>query len=461
MRRSRRRLWEVLAAAGVVSTSAFMMGDGIPRSETLRAEWPECPHSFDTIRVSKSSRKTTLATETFVFGPGGMSVPKHLTNVPEFHDCQRIILSNGNKYGPLMAVFAAADLGQRKFSNRDTSARRDTSLVGDSSAFRDVYAAVEVFNDSADFTYEPLGIGPLFNCLYVYRVAGQLRAKMRQVGAVEKDCAEPVDPIAIPGTDLAVDETLKDYYDEADYPSVARWDWDKRHREQYIGLKCGRAWCEVGRLAPFRFYPSNAYLPPPPAGTIAPEDRVRAIKGWYDQQYVAVQAGINVKPGNVVATFFPDPDLAAHANDGDFHRTWITVSYAAFEGPPGQYKHKFNFDDRSPAPLPLSRMNPLALCYGTAGQCSVPLFPLPSASLVTSCGPSALMQSIYDERWWARLRGRTSSGGTVNMFKCVNKRDHAGVPIAATVRWRWLAEDETEWQYCPNGCCEVQAKAYD
>ena len=440
---TRRSRWVVAVAVCLLTTSGFVARRSpMAGGDTLRAEWPECPHSFDTIRVSKSSANAKLELpEIFTPGPGGLSVSRAITNIPEFHDCQRIVLPN-NKFGPLMAVFAAADLRTRMiYEFRDTAGSRG------------VFAAAEVFNDSSDFSYEPLGIRPLFNCLYLWRVGGTMRAKMHPVGPNEIDCGKVVDPNTLPGTELAVNETLKDLYSSDDYPPVARWDWDARHKEQYIGLRCGRAWCEVGRKEPYVFYPSRAYINPPPA-PLTGENRVRAIKGWYDEQFVAEQSGLNVKPGPVLGHFFPDPDLGTRT-EADFHRRWVPVSYAAFSGPPGQYKKKFNFDQHTPPPFPLAKMNSLSLCFGTAAGCDVPVALL-SESLLTSCGLAALAQSIFDERWWVRIN-RSGTTGPSEIYKCVTRREHAGFSIPATARWRWLAEDETEWQYCPSGCCEVQA----
>jgi hypothetical protein len=35
-------------------------------------------------------------------------------------------------------------------------------------------------------------------------------------------------------------------HDDKDIPPVARWDYDTANHQQYIGLRCGGEWCEVG-----------------------------------------------------------------------------------------------------------------------------------------------------------------------------------------------------------------------
>ena len=52
------------------------------------------------------------------------------------------------------------------------------------------------------------------------------------------------------------------------------------------------------------------------------------------------------------------------------------------------------------------------------------------------------------------------------MYRCDIRRDHSGNAQTArlvipTARWRWLAADETIWEYCAAaGCCETQGDEY-
>ena len=412
-------------------------------TDTLSLTWPECPHDWSVIQFQDREKPQGVAiTMTF---PSGLSVPGPTTNIPEFHDCQRVIVDD-TTYGPLMAVFAARDLAERTFSEREVP-----SLT---------YAAAEIVNHSSDFAYAPLGIGPMFNCLYIFRRPGTaLRAKMVHVGSTEKDCAAPVNPDAIPGKELRVRETLKDKYDSSAIPPVARWDWDDTHKEQYIGLRCGNAWCEVGRPREGG-KPDFVSSPPdldPGTGPIDGPSRVRAIKGWYDEQHLAVENGLTVRPGRVVASVFPDPDLKSR-DSADYHHRWQTVSHVAFKGHSSLYKTKFNFDNVPPA-VPLHRMNRISMCFGRAFDCNVPVLSL-EPGLINSCSKQKLFESLAVPRWWARIESMVGAPSDRTIYKCVVRRVHKGFNIPATVRWRWLADDETEWHYCPDGCCEMQAKFY-
>src|SRR5262249_9541223 len=61
---------------------------------------PECPHDWSQLPKRLGGGRVP-AEGFYTVGP--------ITDVPEFHDCQRLVDSTG-EYGPLVAVFAAYDL---------------------------------------------------------------------------------------------------------------------------------------------------------------------------------------------------------------------------------------------------------------------------------------------------------------------------------------------------------------
>ena len=67
---------------GLIATIGFA---GSKCSDSAMADSPECPHDRDSL----------------------LSVPGRLTNVPEYHDCQRFLVMDGGtlKYGDLEAVY--------------------------------------------------------------------------------------------------------------------------------------------------------------------------------------------------------------------------------------------------------------------------------------------------------------------------------------------------------------------
>src|SRR5206468_1154732 len=124
---------------------------------------------------------------------------------------------------------------------------------------------------------------------------------------------------------------------------VARWDWDAVHRQQYIGIKCGAAWCEIGDSG---FVPSPGVTSPPtfdpvPGVTVSPEaiKRTWRVKGWYDEQLVPVETETgSSQPSNVMATFIPSPALGRIEFQGKLQGQWVQVAVVALDGdlPPRQ-----------------------------------------------------------------------------------------------------------------------------
>jgi hypothetical protein len=382
----------------------------------------------------------------------GFSVSGKQTNVPEFNDCQKIISTDG-KYGPLMAVFASDSLSVWNPKN----APKNRAL-----------AAVEVLNHSANSTYGPLGIGPFFNCLFMWQDPKQWHAVMVPYG--EQQCPRVVDPATITGgTSLEVLTAPNGgFQDLSNFPPVARWEWDYSRRIQLIGVRCGDAWCTIGPAK----YQGQAFIDPPayiqpPTTSPTPENRVRSIKGWYDQQRLADITNGSAVPSSVMGMVFPDPNLASHDGHPEhFKQGFVPVSYVALEGRGNSaigvlkyYKSKFNFDPVPPGSS-LAAMTEIALCEGTWKDCPRDLSEIPQSPghhwmVKKSCDDAAKAAIAAGQSvWWTRIVSRVTHD---TLYRCATRRTHDGVTfVPATARWRWLALDETVWQACRTGCCEVE-----
>ena len=312
------------------------------------------------------------------------------------------------------------------------------------------------------YTYGPgdpiLGIGPNFSCLYLYfDAAGHLAAKMIPVpdlGTSAAACFGAADPNTAPGQALSVLRTTG--FGPKDYPAVARWDWDPVNQHQYVGIMCGNGWCEIGRQLEHPFTPSRRYGTAELAGR---PPKVVGVKGWYDEQYLAVPGGPGqMVPSSARGTVIPDSDLAKR-DSAAFVGRWVRVAHIAIDtvgataGAAEYYKHKFNFDPVG-VNTSLTGMNTLSLCYGTRDDCRVPKPPSGKG-----CGPDTKPPFVWRiRRWWSRV---DAAEGGRPMYRCVTRRAHdKGIDIPATTRWRWLALDETTWDWCPlQGCCESNGDA--
>ena len=511
----------------------------------LSAQRPECPAVWDTIPLFgvsaldtvdyrdtiKSPKSPSLVTP----GNGGVAVRPTLagpiTNIPEFHDCQKFLMQGSNgvmHYDSLFAIFAAPSLdsivsqvlgdnvtwessdplvasvsdgglvtamraGAARIMAipRNDPSRRASTLVAVGRASRSNSVAVTNISPNSEtrvslgpgqtlqlsvttagqttstlpvaeiYTYgngdSTLGIGPNFSCLYVYLDAsGQMRAKMVAVDYIGTDlnactkAADPNDPHR--GTELTLVRNPGGL--SSDYPATARWEWDSVNTRQSIGIKCGNAWCEIG--------PKDKFSPPdghPVADGMPPgERRVIGIKGWYDEQYLASDnSNGTATPTRILGTVIPDPALNS-IDDLKFQtHHWFPVAYIALDVRSADprdiayYKTKFNVDPVEVG-ASLERLNRLLTCYGTREECSVP-----AGQPAKSCGAeSRWLRPV--RFWWSMTISATTHE---TRYHCMIRREEtpmlAGVRIPATARWRWIAHDETTWNACTQGCCEVDA----
>ncbi len=499
----------------------------------LSAARPECPQVWDTVPLIDTIGDRP---QQYVVPARGLAVPGPITNIPEFHDCQRFIDSRGSAFEALYAVFAsnrldsigealrlddvvwsssntgvvtvsatgvvtAVSAGSAKVSavqqgqgvtvttvgvvvtaqpSADTASTilvssatgpsvqlqvaQTVSLVLAAGVPTTSALAIAQIYTFGNEGYDPLGIRPGFSCLYVFvDKTGALAARMVPVasGDVESSaCRDAIKPDELGGTALSVLRT-KPGNVSADYPPVARWDFDTQNQLYYIGIKCGDAWCEIGAAGGRALTPSASFAYNPSASD--GENRVLRVKGWHDQQNLAIDVpstGTAV-PSGILGTVVPHPELGSYTAARYEKGNWVLSGYVgmdttnAIQDAVKTYKKKFNFDP-VPVALPLSSMNTLSFCYGKRDECAIPEPPAGRG-----CNDKSFF-FWYSRVWWVKIEAAIDHSV---MYRCVTRRGHSGMSgadqIAPTARWRWVAEDETVWEYCmSHACCEVGANSF-
>ena len=354
-----------------------------------------------------------------------------ITEIPEYHDCQRFIVKDANGdevYDSLYAIFASFTL-LALTDTIDGYNPTTTSTIA-------IPAATVVSHGG---TYAPLNIEDGFNCLYLWRRGAAWRAWMVNNGSAKPGCESRL--VVTPGVEL---HELKVVAQEAqgftqgDYPPVARWEWDAADGEQYIGIRCGAAWCEVSADGEASAPPDFAlptFADPPGLTAVATDkpERVHAIRGWHDAQRLAVWRDGRAVPSDVWAAVIPHPNLKAMTMSASFKNDWVHVATIVASG------------DYNGAVFTLTRgsQNTIWLCYGSADDCDLP------AEQLCETDRSTI-------RWWGKTELGTGSTATIE-YRCVDNVGHAPPPeVPATARWRWLARDETTWTRCDDGCCKLQ-----
>lgn len=377
---------------------------------------------------------------------GGLQLIGPIADEPEYHDCQRFVLprraagaasrpaKDGMVFGPLVAIWAA-----NKLDSAFAKAPRGPSAA----------VPVALIYNFDRHPYEPLELRPGFSCLYLVKDSTWV-ARMRWIGTgrpAPDSCADTVATTSRewrswPALPVWSDAPITSFRPE-DIPPVARWNWDPKRTVQYIGIRCGDAWCSVmpaGMTKPIAWteaMPTEdkflAALEPISgiADPIGLPRRARAllVAGWNDQQRLDLrdEATHDLILSDVVGYAFPHPDLDA-VKEQMFDSTWIPVSYVWVTG---RYMGK----------LPLEAgLNRIYLCRGSKSVCRVD----DAALACQTPGPDG------PDSWWQMRVGPSGAPA----FHCVTRRTHGGMPIpVAAARWHWSEVDATTWSRCGNACC--------
>jgi hypothetical protein len=439
----------ILVFLGVVGgvAACCCRSPGPPSVAVVHFACPGDPVVIDIVNASSGAILQTV---------NGVPASEPITNIPEFHDCQRFVVGGG--YDSLYAIFASFRL-----ESLPALLRRDSSAAMlEKRRFMFVPSAT-IYSHGG--TYSQLGIEPGFNCLFLYRDLNGDHWGAKMVpwgGSSDPDCSDRRYAPSSSGTELKVNRIVEASFGDKDYPGVARWDWDPRSGQQYIGITCGTAWCEVGNASGFESSGTlsiSALSWQPLAGLVAPStlasSKVFKVKGWYDEQRLELLATGNQTPGPV-GSLIPNPllDSINHARGLAAYRdTWSHVAKAEVRG---AYT-KWNFTTGE---------NQIFFCYGTTATCRV------SDNLPRVSGSSTMLSNCPADptdptlKWWARI---VSASGTP-AYACVERRDHSAelanykqthpdqgeIRIPGAARWRYLPNDAGGWIGCPSGCCTIK-----
>lgn len=439
---------------------------------------PKCPEHLQNWAAADSGEHGLMRVQTI-----GMIVASgNLAGMPEVNDCQRLVSVHGDgtrAYGPLGVLFAS----------RSLEALFARSVGGGTQYPAHAAATINSWPGGYPWLHLPAG----WSCLYIVRrersaeshrelmrvrgdtaevgrvVAAALRThaanavdtalirsdlrsawvgeEARQPEYVHAAYVVPADPTADGAVECPVvgSERLADFpalgvsatplVDAAAAPSAARWDADFGNggQSQHISVRCGDAWCDV--------MPTDAAGPVPdlrPDGV--PADAMADLKGWYDQQYLAVPDP--AKPGSLM----PGPTLATYVparGMGNFTQPqfdeWRVVGYIHLGGESAHYKDKLNLEPG---------WNTVSMRRGELTDAETPF----RACRGEAVGSEDDAKHKPDP-WWVRIG---SAGGRVSYY-CSYRHQHPSATdvLPGIVRWRWLDDDETTWQRCPQGCCPI------
>lgn len=389
-------------------------------------------------------------------------------DIPEYNDCQRLLVNNSGgpspaythlKFGYIAALFARADINnvyqmEAPIGNASTQPFY-AALVHPHPATTRVTSIGLVWTTGP---YAPLGLSAGFACIVLQWEGPVASSEPRNYYAwmvpvtYKQSCLSPLDLPASSAFYLGAQElpaqTNGDGSDEI--PPVARWDWDARRGEQYVGIACPSGWCELygeNPQDPHGHFSSPGYHVPGGLKISGKAGRVVRQKGWYDEEYLSSTTTALGKPpeldaAGAIGTVVPVPELRERKMGSYKIGKFVPVAWVSINPFSPGYSAKYGFKLNA-APPQRPDVNALFLCRddGT-NKCK--------AQPKNNCLPTS--DQTNGPRFYARL-GATFDDPEATDF-CVDYIATPGV-MPGTVRWRWLEDDPTIWVSCPAGCCQI------
>lgn len=310
-------------------------------------------------------------------------------NIPEYHDEQRLPDGSGG-FGPEAYIFASPYLDG--FTNVSQIAEQGKPGL--------LVAVVVIEGGAAAVlppTYTKLGLKSGINCLWLAHEPGTPGGPWRgrvSSATPSRECARTQ-----PLSDLSVVRTTHPQHgNHVDYPPVGRFS-EATGGQPLLGVKCLNAWCEFGP-------PGFASRPPQQPSS----SRKGRIKGWHDEQQLAVITGAALAP-KVRASVIPEEALEQR-READFRSGWVTVATIHLHDDPTGTKY-FDWGLRQ--------------------------------------GANTMELRQVGGVWRARITPAT--GGPQRVWPRVIRHVHFDAVVPATARWRWSSLDDGVWVSCGQACC--------
>jgi hypothetical protein len=348
---------------------------------------------YDTLRILEAERRDSTRRADVVerISPEVNRLALIAWNIPEYHDEQRLVDGSGG-FGPEAYIFASPYLDG--FTSVSQIAEQGTPGL--------LVAVVVVEGSSTSPlppTYTKLGLKGGINCLWLAHqpgsAGGPWRGRISAAGP-NRECSRTQ-----PTSDLAVIRTAHPQHgNHADYPPVGRFS-EASDGQPLLGVKCLNAWCEFG--------PSGFASRPPRQASSSKKGR---IKGWHDEQRLALDASGTLRP-SIGASVIPEDDLAGRGV-ADFQSGWTKVATIHIHDDPTGTKY---------------------------------------ADWGLRLGANTLELREIGGVWRARVT--PSAGGPQREWLRVIRHVHFDAVVPATARWRWSSLDDGVWVPCGLACCRT------
>lgn len=358
----------------------------------------------------------------------------------EAHDCQRLVIASR-----IHQISFSPERGFNRVGS-GTTMRRFGPLVGifplDSAMALDerwseAMPVATVYNwggrSFQEMPYGPLGVGDGWHCLWMRYVDDEWQAALVPTEVV---CPRADSPPPDSAWNLVVRESIHGQrtasrLQRSDvYPHSARWGWDADSLRHYIGIRCGTAWCSIGRSAP-------------PVAARLLGDPYRVIPGWRDEQLLAVEGSDQSLFPGPLGVLEPDSAYWRLSRPRLLGHPYLARPVAGRQ-PPTIASTSLSLAMARPSGLTVANIAVMGSATQVASYTAkFGLVPQDGAWR----GSVTIQGDVSPESAWFGPNGVPAE------LQFVPEIDHS---VVGAVRWRWRERDEQVWASCEDGCCTVR-----
>lgn len=398
--------WREVAADSGKQLSAAARADRDAIAQRLRS----CVEATDTRR-----RQAALAS----VEPTADTLAIAFFDIPEYHDEGRLPIGGG-RLGPMAYIYASPFLG--------TFSRKAQIFEHGKPGALAVIVSVER-NVSIPNAYRDLGLDNGINCVWLQARSPTPTAPFDAwvTTAPDETACDEKETTTLRGPFAVVEVQEAAFSRPSDYPPVARFAEDVSGRP-VLAFKCLNAFCEVRRNHGQAQVRAPRTLPNPIDNTNGLH-RVRAVKGWHDEQELALrQAGGDWVSSGVRASIVPDTGILNY-DSAAFHDVWIPAANIVIHSPLTSGKY-YDWGLRT-------GQNHVAVKFDTAVR--------------------KWIVGIFDTFNAGPIPGTTPPRVT---WKMRERMLHKNAAVPLTARFRWTVGDDGIWFPCGNSCCRSDGEIY-
>jgi hypothetical protein len=391
-----------------------------PDSENLRKIVSDCIEPEDD--KARSDRLDEL-------NPESLRLTRMYFDIPEYHDEGRLPAGSdagGALLGPLAGIYASPFLHGFTRPSQISEQGRPGVLAGI------VVVQLNKWETTIPPSYQNLRLGVGVNCVWLYTTNGVTFQAFVSHPDPGKECDRTVfvpggtPPKANDGQLPVVAVRILGLPRQEAYPAAARFDTDN-NGNPVLAFKCLDAFCEIGVSSHSQIRPTGGIVPPTPpqqrwmlpanlqaqVGAAPQVVRIAVIKGWQDQQVLAIRDDKFVwRPSAVRATIVPDPALPGY-EESSFNQP-KRVATIKIEGtvPPTSKYYRWGL-----------RQGDNEVWFWNSGGI-----------------------------WKAEIR---RAGQAPTPWRYMKRTVHHDVSVPPMVRFRWTGADDGVWAPCGNACCKA------